>query len=528
MKLAILKMDAIKPGDNIRQDITKESLAGLMNSIKEKGVLQPILVKLNGKGYDLVAGYRRFNAAKAIGLKEMPVMITDMDKNDRTNYQITENLQREDLNPIDEALAYQSLGEKFKEKDLCVITGKSKYRIKKILSLLNLCAEIKKMVSTSELSVDHAFVVSKLLNHKNQKDLVSEIKRYKYSVPQTEEEMLNYSEHIENAEFDKSECKACTFNGNLLKDLFDEDTDVKGKCLNLACFNKKIQVAQKILQKKLEKEGKKVIVFTEDPKFGSKDYKAMEECVDFTGYEAKVFDKEQYKAECTKTCPTFAVVITPMGKEKPVCMNKDCFKRSLKKAKSIEKKANDLPSSGCVQTDKSKQLELSKKENRVDLFKRSFYIGQLLNKASDYQIDRIVLHKLLQGESGNSETIHDFLKLPGKKKKSNWEVRDIEMLEGLTAKKLADIKKQVVLSRLNDYSTKEIQAMASEVKIDISKGFVVTEEYLSKYSKDGLEKLAKELKIKLGSLAFKEKKTEIIDMMLKTLKKGVVPKEMLK
>lgn len=526
MTLAVLKIEEIKPGDNIRKDITKESLSGLINSVKEKGILQPVLVKKNGTGYDLIAGYRRYSAAKAAGLTEIPVLITDLDKKDRINYQITENLQREDLNPIDEALAYQALGEKYKAKDIMVITGKTEYRIKKILSLLNLCADVKKMVSAGELSADHAFVVSKLSSVKQQKDLAAEIKKYRYSVVQAEEEMLNYARQLENAEFDKTACKECTFNGNLLKDLFDKDTNVKGTCLNIDCFHKKIADQQKKTAKKLEAEGKKVIVFEEEPKYGSKEYKALEEVVDFNSFEAQAFDKEQFTNECSKTCPTFAMVIKPYGKLCPTCLNKDCFKRSLKKAKAAERKATNIASTGDKDKDTAIQYDVRRKENRVDLFKRSFFIGHLLKKATELQINRITLHLLFESEPGNSESISEYLGL--KKKIANWNARELKFIEGLTNKQLIDLIKKVVLSRLNNYSTADLQKFAEEVKINIAKEFVIDAEYLKNFSKDGLEKLAKELKVKLGSLMFKEKKDVIIDAMLKSGTKGKVPKEMLK
>ncbi len=125
MKLEILKIDQIKSGDNVRKDLTKESLSGLIASIKDKGIIQPILVrKNNDNDYDLVAGYRRYNAAKHLNLSTIPSVIMEIEDNDRMEYQVVENLQRQDLNPIDEALSYKNLSENHKIDDLVVITGK--------------------------------------------------------------------------------------------------------------------------------------------------------------------------------------------------------------------------------------------------------------------------------------------------------------------------------------------------------------------------------------------------------------------
>ena len=526
MELSTVKIDQVSIGENIRKDITKESLSSLITSLKEKGILQPLLVRKNGGKFDLLDGHRRFNAAKYAGLTDVPILAIKADKDDRVEYQLVANLQRKDLNPIDEALAYKSLGENYQAKDIMVVTGKSEYRIKRILALLNLCNEVKTMIKQGKISEDHGFVLTRLSNAKFQKHLAADIIRYRYSPTKAESELNNYSQRLENACFDKKDCKSCTFNGSLFNDLFDKDNSLKGKCMNSDCFSKKIKEVQKEKESAYKKQGKKVIVIKEEPRYGSKEYESLKDIVDFTSYEGNGFPKEQFEKECLKTCPTFAYIIGPNGKEKPVCLNKDCFKRTMRKSKAIERRATSLPKTGDPEKDASIEYEARQKASRVDLFKRQFFINGLLSNVKDVQSNRILLHQLFLQENASSESISEYLSLKGKK--SNYELRDIDNLKSLTNAKLVSIIKLVVLSRLNNYTTEELQSLGEEASLNIAKQFEITEEYLMKFSKAGLQKLSKELKLKIGSLTWKEKKAEIIKEIIGSRIKGKVPKEMLK
>ena len=527
MNLQTIKLDQISAGENIRKDITKESLTSLIESIKDKGILQPLLVRINGGKFDLLDGYRRFNAAKYAELKEVPVIAIDVEKDDRIEYQLVANLQRKDLNAIDEALAYKALGEDFKVSDIMVITGRPEYRIRRILALLGLCEEVKDMIKKGEISEEHGFVLTHINSPKFQKALANDIKKYRYSPARAEGELEHYSQRLETACFDKKDCAKCTFNGSLMKDLFDkEENSLAGKCLNADCFFKKIAEFQKVKEAELKKQGKKVIVLKDDPQYGSKEYDAMKEVVDFTGYDGQGFDKEKFKTECTATCPTFAYIIGPNGQIKPVCLNADCFKRALRKAKAIERKATSLPKTGDPEKDASIQYESRQKENRVDFFKREFHIKGIKENAKDVQINRLLLHQLFQSESGNGESISVLLKTG--KKKSNWELRSLELLNELTNGKLTELVKEVILNRLNNYTTEQLEKLGEEAGLNIGKQFVITKEYLQKFSKAGLQKFSKEIKLKVGSLVWKDKKDEIIEVLLHSGTKGKVPKEMIK
>ncbi len=125
MKLETIKILEIIADENIRSKITKESISGLVASVKEYGILQPILVRVTKEGkYELIAGFRRMAAAKEAALVEVPCILSNVNDEDRTQVQLVENIQREDLNPIDESGALIELIKKHAVDDLALMIGK--------------------------------------------------------------------------------------------------------------------------------------------------------------------------------------------------------------------------------------------------------------------------------------------------------------------------------------------------------------------------------------------------------------------
>lgn len=142
-----------------RQTFDEESLNTLAASIKRKGVLQPILVVKNiSGGYQLVAGERRLRASKIAGLTEIPAIVVNMNNEEQLEVAILENIQREDLNPLEEAESYKRLIDEFHhtQEELSEILGKSRSHVTNILRLLTLPDQVKKMISDGKLSFGHA------------------------------------------------------------------------------------------------------------------------------------------------------------------------------------------------------------------------------------------------------------------------------------------------------------------------------------------------------------------------------------
>ena len=171
-----------------RKIFEKDSLKNLENSIKERGIIQPIIVRKYGEvknKYEIIAGERRWIAAQKAGLHEVPVVITDADDLKSLEFAIIENVQRSDLNPIEEAESYQRLIENFSydQEKVSKFIGKSRSHIANFLRLLSLPKEVLNFIKNKELSTGHAKI---LVGLDNATFVASKIIEKKLSVRQAE------------------------------------------------------------------------------------------------------------------------------------------------------------------------------------------------------------------------------------------------------------------------------------------------------------------------------------------------------
>lgn len=171
-----------------RKEFSKEKIEELAQSIKENGLIQPIIVRQSPViGYEILAGERRYRASIEAGLSEVPVIIKKLSDQDMMVHSIIENLQREDLNPIEEAKAYQSLIDKgYTHADIAEKMGKSRPYITNLVRLLTLPDFILKEVETGKLSQAHARLLIQL-PLKEQKNLLNRIQKEDLSVRQVED-----------------------------------------------------------------------------------------------------------------------------------------------------------------------------------------------------------------------------------------------------------------------------------------------------------------------------------------------------
>ena len=171
--VSTLKISLVDPkSDQPRKYFDKEALEELATSITENGLLQPILVREYGEGrYQIIAGERRFRASKLAGLNEIPAIILDRDNKAAAQIALIENIQREDLNPLEEAMAYKSLKDEYgmTQEELSDKMGKSRSAIANSLRLLDLPEAILSMVASRELSAGHART---LLGVKDPEDMI--------------------------------------------------------------------------------------------------------------------------------------------------------------------------------------------------------------------------------------------------------------------------------------------------------------------------------------------------------------------
>ncbi|NLN64607.1 MAG: ParB/RepB/Spo0J family partition protein [Clostridiaceae bacterium] len=154
-----LRISDIEPNrDQPRKKFDPEKLQSLAESVLQHGVVQPIIVKKKGKGYSIIAGERRWRAAKLAGLKTIPAIIKEMSSQEVMEIALIENLQREDLNPIEEAEAYQKLMEEhgLTQELLSKLVGKSRAAIANSVRLLTLSDKVKEMIVEEILTPGHA------------------------------------------------------------------------------------------------------------------------------------------------------------------------------------------------------------------------------------------------------------------------------------------------------------------------------------------------------------------------------------
>ena len=171
-----------------RKKFDEDALLELSESIKQFGVLQPLLVQERDDYYEIIAGERRWRAAKLAGLKEVPVIIKKLTEQQIMEISLIENIQREDLNPIEEAQAYKRLLEEFnlKQDEVAERVSKSRTAVTNSLRLLKLCDEVQQMIISNMLSTGHARAIITIEDPEEQYALAQKIFDEKMSVREVE------------------------------------------------------------------------------------------------------------------------------------------------------------------------------------------------------------------------------------------------------------------------------------------------------------------------------------------------------
>jgi ParB family transcriptional regulator, chromosome partitioning protein len=193
----LLDIEAIHPNPyQPRKIFDPEKIEELAASLRSSGILQPLIVRKGSDGYELIAGERRWRAAIKAGLKEVPVIIKNVSNDQVLKLSLIENLQRENLNPVEEAEAYYRLVEDFKflQEAVGEAVGKNRSTITNALRLLKLPEEIKKDLSLGKISSGHARAILVLDNNAKRLTLHREIIKRELSVRQTEELVKHWKE----------------------------------------------------------------------------------------------------------------------------------------------------------------------------------------------------------------------------------------------------------------------------------------------------------------------------------------------
>lgn len=185
----MVKLSKVEPNrEQPRKNFDEDSLQELAESLKQFGMLQPILVQNRGDYYEIIAGERRWRAAKIAGLKEVPVIVRELTDQEIVEISLIENIQREDLNPIEEAQAYKRLLTEFhlKQDEVAERVSKSRTAVTNSMRLLKLCDEVQQMVVDDMISTGHARALISIEDPEEQYLIAQKIFDEKLSVREVE------------------------------------------------------------------------------------------------------------------------------------------------------------------------------------------------------------------------------------------------------------------------------------------------------------------------------------------------------
>lgn len=234
--ISYININDIKPNkDQPRKSFDEDKINELADSIKENGLIQPIILRKSGKGYEIVAGERRWRACRKAGIKEIPCIVKELTDEQNMLIAIIENMQREDLNPIEEAEGISQMITVFgmTQEQVSKSVGKSRPYITNVLRLLKLPEEIQIMVSEGRLTSGHARALVGLTSSKKQIELAKKIEKEGLSVRETEKLMKS-----ENAPVKKPAKRKAEKNADV-KRVEEDLKTVLGTKVNLAHNGKK-------------------------------------------------------------------------------------------------------------------------------------------------------------------------------------------------------------------------------------------------------------------------------------------------
>ena len=233
-----INLDDLRPNPyQPRKIFDDEALQDLANSIKEHGVFQPIIVKKSIKGYEIIAGERRVRASRLAGLSKIPAIIREFSDTQMMEIALLENLQRENLNVIEEAIAYKSMIEKLDltQDELSKKVGKSRSHITNILGLLRLPKEVQKMVIQGDLTMGHARMLSKLEDNEKILELANKIINEDLTVRDTE--TLGSEEKKKKPTIKKEKNNEFKYVEEILRDKLDTRVSIKENKIEISFTN---------------------------------------------------------------------------------------------------------------------------------------------------------------------------------------------------------------------------------------------------------------------------------------------------
>ncbi len=245
-----VSLDELRPNPyQPRKVFAPEALEELSSSIREHGVFQPIIVKKSIKGYEIIAGERRVRASKLAGKETIPAIIRDFTDEQMMEISLLENLQRENLNPIEEAQAYKSMLDKLgiTQEELSAKVGKSRSHITNIIGILRLPEEVQKMIAQEKLTMSHAKLLSKLESDEDIIEMANRIVNQKLPVHDVEELTVEKQKKNKIERKASSQSTEYKYVEDMLRDKLDAKVKIKDKQIvinftNVADLNRILEI----------------------------------------------------------------------------------------------------------------------------------------------------------------------------------------------------------------------------------------------------------------------------------------------
>lgn len=519
-QIAEISVGSINPSkNNPRSSIDKDSLTGLISSIKEHGILNPLIVKSQQDSYEIIAGERRWHAAKKAKLKTVPCIVRD-DLNDTeiAEMRLIENCQREGLTGYEEARAFLDYIKKLNETpaNLGDRLGLSAAYINKRIAVLDLPKEFHEAWKTGELSFSHLEQFARLTGEEAL-DVYNTMKSsmwgaQEFSTRKIRETINGRSIPLSKACFDLNECETCAQNSVSQFQLFGEKCG-DSTCMNPQCFKKKQRAWFDANWKNTKL---------------AKQYKTAR-CIFYGDESIKeiIYNSESDKFKKCHECPNHCTFIKIDGTvyHGRICMGeKSCYK-ALEKPPVVKKKQ----ANGTIVEEAAPRVDW-----HADHFIEAFHKAVLPDRLPrEKSIDawRVILCAYIGFDGGKAMEMLELFGMKG----NYFRIWDIikELTEEQIFKTLLTLSNEKVME--SDFNSDKYRSMAAYFNVDINKEWIPTEEYFSKktraelvdYVKEtGIDKIP-EFKAKADNILSTLKKSRLVEILqeMGELLKGYVPKE---
>ncbi len=548
-----LKLEEIHPSDNYRKTMDKAKLAELTDSIKEHGVLQPITVRRNAKGYEIVYGERRWRAAKAAGLETIPSIVRTLTDDQALEMAVVENDQREDPNPMDQATGYKLLLDRGRHnvETLMAKLDKSRDYVEGRLRLLRLPKEVQDRLRDGTIPVSHGLVLTRLKNDGDMKKLAKEIIDEDMTLGDVKRSLGEYSTEMAKAVFDTAACASCPARSRAQVALFPDAKQEGDRCMDRSCFFAKTREHYKQYAVELGKIGVKV--YTREQDFDAAKKKAGHTACEITtstqGYHYGAPYPKLWRTQCAKCGKrAFGWWEKNVWQGKVIESNWLCLERKCLDKMNRVRTPAAAPNDGFHRQEGRR----SSPEHAIACRDRFLYreVAPRVEKSEGLRM-RLAIYHLLEHFDDMNGSVHQDDKAPesydtrealfheitaqklGSNKYSgrSWFTsEDYAAIAAIPEKKLTEVLLKVALASVQYTEPEVLLLMTPEAGIDLNKSLLIDKTYLDTKTKGDLAKLARSFGINARTTSYGKpldqlSKSEIVDEIMKHDLTGQLPKD---